>query len=91
MVDNEIDGNHWLYNRHVTATPSDGRAHRSEVDKKRYAREILEQHATDDKGYFRCPFGDRLPICQSFDVFLTDPLAIEVAEYRFEENAEAYR
>jgi hypothetical protein len=91
MVDNKIDGNHGLYNRHVTAAPSDGRAHRSEVDKKRNARKILEQHATDHKGYLRCPVCLWLPICQSFDVLRPDALAIEVAEYRFEENADAYR
>src|SRR6185437_7048733 len=81
MVDNKIDGNHWLYNRHVTAAPSDGRAHLSEVDKRRNARKILEQHATDHKGYLRCPACVWLPICQSFDVLRPDALAIEVAEY----------
>jgi hypothetical protein len=91
MVDNKVDGNHWLHNRHITATSSDGRAHRSEIDKKRYAREILEQHATDDKGYLRGPVCAWLPIRQSFDVRRPDSLAIEVAQYRFEENADAYR
>jgi hypothetical protein len=91
MVDNKIDGNHWLYSRHVTATPGDRRAHRSEVDKERNARKILEQHAPDDKGYLRCPVGVWLPIRQSFDVFRPDALAIKVAQYRFEENAQAYR
>ena len=90
MVDNKVDGNNRLYAQYVTTVSGDGGAHRSEVDKKRDACKILKQHTSDDKRYLSCPIGIRLPMRQSFDIFLADVLTIEVAEDRFEENAKTY-
>ena len=91
MVDDKIDRNHRLHARYVAAAAGDGRAHRREVDKKWNAREVLKQHAPDDEGHLRCPVGVWLPPRQCFDIFLSDSLAIEVAQHQFEENAQAYR
>ena len=91
MVDHEIDGDQRLHPRDVTTAARHRRAHRREVDEQRHAREVLQQHAADDEGHFRRARGARLPPRERFDVLVADAPAVEIAQHRLEEDAEAHR
>lgn len=61
------------------------------IDHLRDSREILQQHSSDDERHFRGARRVRLPLDERFDVLVANEPAIELAEHRFNEDAEAYR
>ncbi len=68
-----------------------GRAHRREVDEQRHAGEILQQHARDHERNLVRTLAGGLPVRERAHVVFGDLLPVDVAQHRFENDADAHR
>jgi hypothetical protein len=72
VIDHQFYGLKRVDSIGIAAEPSDGVAHRRQVDDARHAGEILQQYATRGEGDFATGLGGRLPLGERFDVFGPD-------------------
>ena len=91
VIDHQVDRHHRLNPLDVRATPGHRRAHRSEVDEQRHPGEILQENPPDHEGHFRRPHGAGLPARQHLHVLVANAAVVQIAQYRFEHNADADR
>ena len=91
VVDDEIDRLERIDLRRIAAELGERVAHRGEIDDRRDAGEILEQHARGAEGDLLLDLSANVPVRQRADVVGFDELAVFVAEEILEENLEAER
>ena len=88
VVDDEVDRHERLDDLWVGAGAAGRGTHGREVDEQRDAGEILQQHAGHHERDLVRPLGTRLPVGQRADIVLGDLPAVNVAEHRFEDDAD---
>ena len=88
VVDDEIDRNERLDDLRLFAGVRSRRAHRSEVDEQRHAREVLQENAGDHERDLFLPLSGAAPVREHLHVVLSDLLPIHVAEHGLEDDAD---
>jgi hypothetical protein len=89
VVDDQIDGDERFDHFRFFIQARGGGAHGGEINQKRHASEILQNDARDDEGDFRGAIGGRFPIRERANVLFADFFTVEIAEHRFEHDANA--
>src|SRR5207253_10431041 len=91
VIDHQIDRNERLDDAGVLIEARRGRAHCRQIDQQWHAREVLQQDARDHERDLFGPLGPGLPLRERADVVFRDFLSVDVAENRFEDDADADR
>ncbi len=91
VVDDQIDGHQRLDELRGLARGLHRVAHRRQIDDQRHAGEVLQEHARDHEGDLFGALGPGLPGSERFHVLLAHALAVEIAQERFEHDAQADR
>jgi hypothetical protein len=90
VIDDEIDGDEGFDELRIFFEPSDGIAHRGEIDEEGDASEVLQDDASDGEGdFFRGRFFG-IPAGKIFDIAGASRKTIAVAEDGFEDDAQGH-
>ena len=87
MIDHQIDRHQRLNHFRILAHLVDDLAHRRQISQQRNAGEILQHHARDDERNFKFARIVRPPIGELLHVLFADLLAIDIAQHRFQHDA----
>ena len=88
VVDDEIGGLERIDARGIAAEPAHGVAHRREVDDRRHAGEVLEEHARGHEGDLAVGHAPGLPGEQRLDVVAGERAAVLVSQHVLEQDLE---
>lgn len=91
MIDDQIDRYQGLDAARIVAAGLCCVAHRRQIAEQRHAGEILQHHTRDDKGNLLAAWCAWLPLRELADIPLRDPMAIAVAQQRFQHDAQGHR
>jgi len=91
VIDDQIDRHERLDDLCVLAEAVGGGAHGGEVDEERHAGEVLQQDARDHERDLLGALGVRRPVRQRGHVLFVDLPTIDVAQDRFEDDADGNR
>src|SRR6266403_5456529 len=91
VIDHQIDRHQGLDQLGRLVELADRAAHRREIHHQRDAGEVLQEHARHHERDLLGPLRLRLPRRQGPDVLLAHPFAVEVAQQRFEDDADTDR
>ena len=75
----------------IPAQPRQRRPHRRQVHQQRHTGKVLQHDARHHKRDLFLPRRRRLPVCQCANVLFQDPLAVAVAQYRFQHQPDGHR
>ena len=89
VVDDQINRHQRFNQLGISSQLCDRVAHGGQIDEKWDAGEVLEDDACNDEGNFLLCRMLGIPIGESADVILADPLAVKVTQDGFQDNADA--
>lgn len=91
VVHHEIDRHQRLDHLRVLAELLHFAAHRSQIDEKRHAREVLQHDAGDGERDFILARRFRIPVREVLHIGLGDLLAVQIAQQRLQHDADGNR
>jgi hypothetical protein len=91
VIDHQIDRLERVDTFRGAAEPDDGIAHRGEIDDRRHAGKVLQQHATGAEGDFLLGLAPDVPSSERFNVRSLDERVVLVAQEILEQDAQRDR
>ncbi len=88
MIDNQLGGQQRIHPLGIAAHLHDRIAHRGEIDDRRHAREVLEQHTRRHERDFLIRHLARVPAGQLLDVLGPDHAAVFAPQQVLEQDLE---